>query len=1608
VRSHAKASTAGPIHRRVAGLSRLAAAPLAIAAALLALAPAAFAGPSRSYTSSFGSFESSNPQALAVDQSTGDIYAVETGTGSVKRFDAAGNPKNFTAGTDVGTNSLAGIAWGAFVGEGEVAVDNSGGPADGAVYVTDVASSSVKVYKTDGTSLGTLTGTGTAAGSFASACGVAVDQATGDLYVADPNANRIWRYSPSGATVAEGDYSGGIETSFGPCQLAADSGNVYATPLGIAGGNLTRFRSESFATGAPPAPTGTVIDATSRAVSVNPLNGDVYADRGKEIAVYQSGAHAGDSPYYTFGSEADFGTTSPGVAVKANGPAYVADRHNAGGKQIDVYGAESFGFPLTVNKTGPGTGTVTSSPAGINCGSTCQAPFSGSVTLTAIPDAGSGFKSWTGCNSTAGNQCTVSVAAARSITATFTAKPAISGTAASSIGSASATLTAQVNPGGEPTTYHFEYTDDADFQANGFANAIRKPVPDAAAVGVTAVPVSTTVTDLSPATVYHFRLVAINPVGATEGTEVAFHTYASSSGFDPCPNDGFRTGAGGGLPDCRAYEQATPVEKNGGDATGVAARTVGVSPAGDAVSFNVLNGLPGASGTQVLPTYVAHRGATDWYTKGLQPAASLSDRGQLQDFTPDLRYGFSYGRKYPIDALSWSFLGADTVSGESFVVYPEPPVDSSGNTRLLGVSDDGSKVFFVNAPSLEYANPQLTPDTAPGAANVYAWDRATGALSLAGKTPVEPDAECGAGGPACVTPASGSQISGFVQYRHVVSGSGDQVVFNAGSEDQLYARTDPAGPDPSTVQVSASQRTDCANHDPCSGEPEPDPVGKAPAGFQYATPSGSKVLFTSSEELTDDANTGPPFLPSYIGRADVADGGNPDSGFIPLQKATGLEVNGNFLYWVEPEANRIGRADISDADCSPNPAPCHVNPDFITGADNPKRVAFYEGRIYWTNAAGTQEGEGSIGRADLPANPGDSAENVNQNYIDTTVQLDFVEGGVHRTNTAFYPYGIAFDSIGHLWWGALSRGSSFFKQPALIRADADGGNPTIWGKYLNCPSCPGEVPSTQSWSPTDIEIDGSDIYIVNHNVDLGGQFDNFSSVAKLSMTDEFARQNITSTGPSPEGETDNVAIDASHVYWAERVADTIGRASRDGSDVNHSFLTGVDSAEGVAVDGSHLYYSSLVDASANPGNDLYAWDRSSHELTDLAPDSTDENGAEVMGVLGASDDGSHVYFVANADLAGAGPASAGDCQYQEGNSGAGQCNLYLWHAGDPIRFIARLAGATASGDGANWTTESNVLRYFNGFRTSRVSADGHSVLFSSVRRLTAYDNQGEVEVYRYNTADGLACVSCMPTGAPAVYDTRLQSIIPSSLSPGTEAEPVGNEMSADGNRVFFESYEKLVAADTNGEAGCPVAPGFANEGPRTCRDVYEWEAPGTGSCTEASSAYSSQDGGCLYLISTGRGSEPAYLAGASATGDDVFFFTRESLVPQDTDQLVDVYDARVGGGLASQHASAPPGCAGEACRGAGSAAAGAQGAGSAAFSGPGNESQVQAKNCNPAAKRAQKLARASKRLRGRANRAVSPAAAKRLLRQSAALAKRADRMSRSAKRCRSANRRVAR
>jgi len=108
---------------------------------------------------------------------------------------------------------------------------------------------------------------------------------------------------------------------------------------------------------------------------------------------------------------------------------------------------------LTVTLSGSGTGSVSSSPSGISCGTTCNKNFPGgtTVTLTATADSGSTLSSWSGCDSTSGNTCTVLMNAAKSVTATFIAPYTLtittSGTGSGTVTASSGTISWSGNTG---------------------------------------------------------------------------------------------------------------------------------------------------------------------------------------------------------------------------------------------------------------------------------------------------------------------------------------------------------------------------------------------------------------------------------------------------------------------------------------------------------------------------------------------------------------------------------------------------------------------------------------------------------------------------------------------------------------------------------------------------------------------------------------------------------------------------------------------------------------------------------------------------------------------------------------------------------------------------------------------------------------------------------------------------------------------------------------------------------------------------------------------------------------------------------------------------------
>jgi hypothetical protein len=293
-------------------------------------------------------------------------------------------------------------------------------------------------------------------------------------------------------------------------------------------------------------------------------------------------------------------------------------------------------------------------------------------------------------------------------------------------------------------------------------------------------------------------------------------------------------------------------------------------------------------------------------------------------------------------------------------------------------------------------------------------------------------------------------------------------------------------------------------------------------------------------------------------------------------------------------------------------------------------------------------------------------------------------------------------------------------------------------------------------------------------------------------------------------------------------------------------------------------------ANSSFGQDLYQYNANTGVLSDLTVDHNAGETANVKGVIGASEDGSYVYFVATGKLA-------------EGATVTPEtANLYLWHDGTTT-FIASLG--TQDGNG----TPEEPRAWDEGLivRTSRVSPDGQFLAFESTRPLTAYDNAATMEVYEYDAATNkLVCASCNPTGLPPVGGSSIPRTIGRPSVTGWQSSTVQQRYLLDDGRLFFNSGDALLAQASDGQ-----------------QNVYEYEPDALGSCHSA--------GGCIYLISSGTSSGPSQFMDASTDGSNVFFTTSQQLVAQDGDEVLDLYDARVDGGFSA--AVSPP-CGGEACR----------------------------------------------------------------------------------------------
>jgi hypothetical protein len=361
------------------------------------------------------------------------------------------------------------------------------------------------------------------------------------------------------------------------------------------------------------------------------------------------------------------------------------------------------------------------------------------------------------------------------------------------------------------------------------------------------------------------RLALLGALPAT--VAIAAGTYVAPAVAASCPNEQLRQESNSTqLVDCRAYELVSPVEKNGWDVTlGGGVRS---SVSGQAVAYESFGALPSSASAGVVNDYLATVGAGGWATTAIDPPLSPTFGQIIQGvvgyaFTPELDHYLFASPNPPLTSGAEpeveSLYVRNNADGSYSLETPPGRVlpFPEYNEGLSGVEASSSLGHVVFSSRASY-----TTDAPVGEA-FKLYDSFDGVTRLVSYLPD--------GSVATESTEPGGAINGPSYRENAVSEDGSRIFFSEPGSGRIFARLN----DDSTVEVSKSQRT------------TPDPNGHKPAAYRTASADGSTVFFISSEELTDDANTG------------VADEGtdlyayNVESGVLTdLSVDTGADVNG--------------------------------------------------------------------------------------------------------------------------------------------------------------------------------------------------------------------------------------------------------------------------------------------------------------------------------------------------------------------------------------------------------------------------------------------------------------------------------------------------------------------------------------------------------------------------------------------------------------------------------------------------------------------------------------------------------------------------------------------
>jgi len=345
-----------------------------------------------------------------------------------------------------------------------------------------------------------------------------------------------------------------------------------------------------------------------------------------------------------------------------------------------------------------------------------------------------------------------------------------------------------------------------------------------------------------------------------------------------------------------------------------------------------------------------------------------------------------------------------------------------------------------------------------------------------------------------------------------------------------------------------------------------------------------------------------------------------------------------------------------------------------------------------------------------------------------------------------------------------------------------------------------------------------------------------------------------------------------------------------GTELGQSFIE-VSSVNAVSKDGSHVFFEAIPGTNCGEPSHLY-----------MRLDGTETRDLGAYTFRGANPEGTKLFL------------SKGNC-----NPSCGAVEFFSYDTEkETLKHLFNVGGI---GYSSRVLSENGNVFYFNNYNRYEISTEtmtfvdyaayngggyggyysspnGNDLYFSSEGVAGVPGGEG-VQSYRYDAAENLIqCMSCASSFNPA---PRLgnQIMEGDSASLG-KPSPLGMPASANGNFAFFSAQSELVSNDIDGE----ISETLGGNATTPSSDVYEWRRNGVDGCADIQ--------GCLALITNGIDGRKNEFLGTTPSGRDVFIATHSQLVPTDTDNSGDLYDARIGGGFPPPPPPAVQ-CEGDAC-----------------------------------------------------------------------------------------------